>query len=68
MKLYELQNFGGKKMKEPSRIKQLDEKTIGHIAAGEVVRRHQQVVKNLLKIRSMLMVHYNHYRNRQRWF
>ena len=32
-------------MTEPNRIQQLDELTIGHIAAGEVVERPAQVVK-----------------------
>ena len=32
-------------MTEPNRIIQLDESTIGHIAAGEVVERPAQVVK-----------------------
>ena len=30
-------------MNQPSRIKQLDDRTIGHIAAGEVVIGHHEL-------------------------
>ena len=36
-------------MSTPARIRQLDQRTIGHIAAGEVVERPAQVVKELIE-------------------